>query len=302
MKILVSGLINLETSTNVHSFPIEYEPITYAFNEVETSISGVGYNVLMALLTLGDKAIPMAVIGEDIIGDLIISDLAWKEVTTRYIQQDLQKTPISTVLFDDEGNRRIYCDLKDIQDKTIEEPDDEFDAYVLTNINFNKPLIEKYHKEGKKTFCDVHAISDINDEYNSVFMSNSDVLFLSDENVNNPFEFIKELQSKYKNEVVVMGCGSQGALMLFENVLYQIDALKIKNVKNTVGAGDALFSAFVHFYLKNNNPLDCLKLATIFASYKISECGGSNGFLPEKDLLELSKKLDANLTIRQVEK
>ena len=298
MKILVSGLINLETSTNVHTFPIEYEPITYAFNEVKTSISGVGYNVLIALNTLGDKAIPLALVGEDTIGDLIISDLAWKEITTRYIQQELDKTPVSTVLYDDNGDRRIFCDLKDIQEKTIEELDEEFDAYVLTNINYNASLIEKYHNEGKKIFTDVHAISEINDEYNARFMANADVLFLSDENVQNPFEFIRELQSKYNNEVVVMGCGSQGSLLLYNGELTQVDALKIKEVKNTVGAGDALFSAFVHFYLKGNNPLECLKLATIFASYKITSSGGANGFLPEKDLLELYQKLESNIKIR----
>lgn len=300
MKILVSGLINLEMSTNVHSFPVEYEPITYAFNEVNTSISGVGYNVLLALTLLSDQAFPLSIIGEDSIGDMITSDLVWKGISTKFIQHDLEKTPTSSVLYDDEGNRRIFCDLKDIQEKEVEEPDEEFDAYILTNINYNAKLIEKYHNEGKKTFCDVHAISDINDEYNARFMRNSDVLFLSDENINNPFEFIKELQSKYQNKVVVMGCGSQGALMLYDGVLTQIDAIKIKEVKNTVGAGDALFSAFVHFYLKEYNPLECLKLATLFASYKIAHSGGSEGFLSESELLELNKKMSAYIKTRNI--
>ena len=116
MKILVSGLINLESSTNVHSFPVEYQPITYAFNEVNYSISGVAYNVLLALRSLGDEAIPLSIVGEDPIGDMVISDLVWKNISPKYIQRDMDNTPTSTVLFDDEGNRRIYCDLKDIQD------------------------------------------------------------------------------------------------------------------------------------------------------------------------------------------
>lgn len=298
MKILVSGLMNLENSTNVHSFPIEYAPITYAYNEVDFHVSGVAYNVLVALCSLGDKAIPMTLLGEDRIADFIVTNLVWMEIPTKYCYQTMEHTCTSTVLYDDNGDRRIFCDLKDIQEQEIEDTDEEFDAYVLTNINFNAKLIEKYHKLGKPVFTDVHAISDIKDEYNSRFMRNADVLFLSDENVDNPQEFIKEIENEYKNKVVVMGCGAQGALMMYDGVLTQIDAIKLKGVVNTVGAGDALFSAFVHFYLKGLEPIECLKFATVFASYKISKSGGAEGFLSEKDLLALKEKVDSLIKTR----
>ena len=115
MKILVSGLINIENNTKVHKFPLEYQPISYAFNEVNFCISGTGYNILMALGELGDEVVPLTLLGEDAFGDIIISDLVWKEIKTRYIQRDLANTPTSTVLFDDDGRREIlnngfaYC-------------------------------------------------------------------------------------------------------------------------------------------------------------------------------------------------
>ena len=51
---------------------------------------------------------------------------------------------------------------------------------------------------------------------------------------------------------------------------------------NTVGAGDALFSSFIHFYAKGLKPLDCLKRAEVFAAYKIGFDGASVGFIDEK--------------------
>ena len=40
-KILVSGLINTETTVKIKEFPIEYFPIDYPFFGVNTRVSGV---------------------------------------------------------------------------------------------------------------------------------------------------------------------------------------------------------------------------------------------------------------------
>ena len=44
MKILVSGLVNTETTVKIKKFPIEYFPIDYPFFGVNTRVSGVAYN------------------------------------------------------------------------------------------------------------------------------------------------------------------------------------------------------------------------------------------------------------------
>ena len=56
-KILVSGLINTETTVKIKQFPIEYFPIDYSFFGVNTRVSGVAYNLAKALKTLGDDVI-----------------------------------------------------------------------------------------------------------------------------------------------------------------------------------------------------------------------------------------------------
>ena len=54
MKILVSGLLNIETTAAVRGFPIEYYPIDYPFFGVNSGVGGVGYNIAKALVALGD--------------------------------------------------------------------------------------------------------------------------------------------------------------------------------------------------------------------------------------------------------
>ena len=53
-NILVSGLINTETTVRVRQFPVNYYPIDYPFFGVNTAVSGVAYNISKALKTLGD--------------------------------------------------------------------------------------------------------------------------------------------------------------------------------------------------------------------------------------------------------
>ena len=66
---------------------------------------------------------------------------------------------------------------------------------------------------------------------------------------------------------------------------------------NTVGAGDALFSSFIHYYTKGNTPIEALKRAEIFASYKIGEDGAANGFTTEENIEKLYKELIFNIHI-----
>ena len=64
-KILVSGLVNTETTVKVRKFPIDYYPIDYPFFGVNTAVSGVGYNLALALTTLGDEVQLHSMTGTD---------------------------------------------------------------------------------------------------------------------------------------------------------------------------------------------------------------------------------------------
>jgi sugar/nucleoside kinase (ribokinase family) len=63
--------------------------------------------------------------------------------------------------------------------------------------------------------------------------------------------------------------------------------ITVENVVNTVGAGDALCSSFVHYYAKGLKADEALMRAQIFASYKIGFDGASVGFATEVKVEEL---------------
>lgn len=145
-KILISGLVNTETTVRVRQFPIEYYPIDYPFFGVQTAVSGVAYNIALALTTLGDHVRLLSMCGQDFQAEYIKNELESKGIDTAYIRQNLKETPSSVVLYDETGKRQIYCDLKDIQESTYGFSDTQLadaDLVVACNINFNRELLRK---------------------------------------------------------------------------------------------------------------------------------------------------------------
>ena len=286
-KILVSGLVNVETSLRVDCFPIDYSPIEYPFFGVDTCVSGVGYNIAKAIKTLGGEVDLLTLVGDDLLGEMIKKTLSENNINYS-IPYILEQTPTSVVLVDREGRRKIYCDLKDIQEKEpLDINLDDYSLVALTNINFNRHLLSLAHEKGITVASDVHVLSNIDDEYNKDFMKNANILFLSNEAIiGREEEFVKALYERYHNDIIVAGCGESGAL-LYEgrnDRFYHQNAVAPKGIVSTVGAGDALFSAFIYFYKKGENIEKCLQKAVLFAGLKISATGGSNGFVSEEEI------------------
>lgn len=268
-NILVSGLINTETTVRVRQFPVNYYPIDYPFFGVNTAVSGVAYNISKALKTLGDDVTLLTMTGRDFPAEYIQSQLCTAGIGTDWVRPRLKETPNSVVLYDGEGKRQIYCDLKDIQETPYDFPEDicrDADVVAACNINFNRPLLHQAKTRGKTVATDVHVLSDIHDEFNREFMSCADILFLSDEGIRGDYrDFLRALGDTYGNRIIVLGRGAEGAAMYLreENRIFALPAVQVGEIVNTVGAGDALFSGFLHHFARGYRPLDALARAQV---------------------------------------
>lgn len=297
-NILVSGLINIETTASIHSFPVKYQPIDYNFFGVNSLPSGVGLNLASAITTLGDKVSLLSLCGNDILGSVIKQSLVEHNINSENVLPILAQTPQSVVLYDENGKRQIICDLKDSQEtkydmNIFKAEAEKCDCLCLCNINFSRDMLSVAKNMGKPIITDVHVISSLDDEYNQDFMRYSDILFMSNENLTDIKSFIKETEKRFGNSIIVVGMGSQGSILYTKSsdTFVEIPAYKTRKPVNTIGAGDALLSAFTHFYINGYSPKDSLRLASIFASYKIGDKSASSGFLTEKELLALAETL-----------
>lgn len=216
----VAGLINLETTLLVDGFPLNYFPVRYPFFGIQTTVSGVGVNLAEALRTLGNQVDLASLLGADDNGQLARQDLKAKGIEIGLILDHAKGTAQSVILYTPEGQRQIHVDLKDLQEQAypIEKAFDAIqacDLAVICNINFARPLLRVAQSGGKPVATDVHALSNLADEYNLDFMAAADILFLSDEALPDSPELVaRELMARYSAEVVVIGLGARGPCSL----------------------------------------------------------------------------------------
>ena len=293
-RILVSGLINIETTLKVGGFPIEYSPVRYPFNGVHSSVSGVGYNLSKALTALGHQVDFLSLIGRDLAGGQGRVALASDWISDANIISQIEHTPQSVIIYDESGRRQINVDLKDIQEQRY--PPERFeqamrksDLLALCNINFSRPMLKMAREAGKLVATDVHTIGDLHDDYNSDFMAAANILFMSDEHLPlPPEEWAEALLKTYRNDTVVIGLGAQGALLAVrkDDFMGRFPAVQVRPIVNTIGAGDALFSSFLHGYLQTGDPYSSIQRAMIFAGYKIGGISAADGFLTARELAQ----------------
>lgn len=292
-NILVSGLVNMEVSVPVRQFPVAYYPIDYPFFGINSAVSGVAYNIAGALRTLGDSVCLYSLIGSDFQGAYIENQLLRSGIDPGSVQKRLKQTASSVVLYDDQGRRQIYCDLKDVQDVSVEFPEDvcrNMDIVAACNINFNRPLLHLAKDSGVTVATDVHVLSDIHDSYNREFLECADIIFMSDEGIGEDYcPFLYALSRQYDMKILVLGRGSRGAAMYLreKDEIISFPAAYAPQVVNTVGAGDALFSAFLHYYAAGKAPEEALCRAQLFAARKIGVSGASRGFSTAEEMESL---------------
>ncbi len=298
-KILVSGLIDIETTLRVESFPIVYTPVRYPFFNVNSTVSGVGYHIAHALTALGDEVRLLSLIGRDPLSTLVKEALERDKIAGDNVLDTLEETAQSVILYDGEGRRQINVDLKSVQETPF--PHQRFtkaaagcDLLVLCNINFSRPFLEPARKSGRRVATDVHAIFDLNDTYNADFMRTAQILFMSHEWLPvRPEDWARRVWDRYGPEVLVISMGADGAVLAVksDNFIERIPAVRTRPVVNTIGAGDSLFSAFIHEYSASQDPYLAIRKAMVFASYKIGAASASEGFLDQPTLNDLYHKL-----------
>lgn len=288
-RIVVSGLLNLETSVRVEGFPVPYVPITYPSHAVHTAASGVALNLACALAALGDRPGVFSMVADDPPSLLVRRALSDAGVEASGLVVALPETPQSVVLHAPDGARRIWCDLKAAQD--VQFPPElagrifsgrgKPDLAILCNINFSRPLLAPARAAGVPVATDLHVFSDPDDAYNADFLRAADILFMSHEGLPcAPADFFPALAARSPARIIVVTQGAGGAT-LFERDkgrVVHLPAVATRPVVNTVGAGDACLAAFVHHWLHGDVPETALRKAMVFASWKIGGSGGAQGF------------------------
>jgi ribokinase len=290
--ILVSGLVNLETSIRVKEFPVAYAPVLASPFGIQSSPAGIGYNLAKALTTLGSAVRLVSMTGSDLLGQLLRQSLHAEGISDEYVTNQMTETSQSAVLYDSTGYRSIFADPKDAPGQRY--PQGLF-AHALAGcslavfglVPFSQPLVGVARQAGVPVACDLQTNSDLSSPYLQPLLSTASILFLSAEGLSLPPEaWVQQALPVCAAQIIVMGLAEQGALLAERSSgkILRYPAAAAPSVANTTGAGDALFSAFLHYYTAGQPAEEALARAQIFAAHKIGKSGASHGFISEAEV------------------
>lgn len=296
-KFLVAGIVQKETIVRVDKIPMEYTPLTVKTDTIFSSTGGDAYNTALALEWLGNSVDFMTMIGREESMELVNPPGCTVKLVTDYVLPRLESTPTAVVLYDLERNQQIFEDIKDIREAVYDRELFELRAMraemlVVSNANFCRPLLQIGKELRKKVAVNIREYREEKLCYNEEFLRAADILYVSDDClIEEPYEFVKQLAVRYRPEIILLGQGADG-LILYDktkNIITHYNTVRTHEIVNTVGAGNALFSCFLHFYNKTHDSVFAVKNALLFASYKIGFMGTSNGFLTEEEIVQWRK-------------
>ena len=293
MKFFVAGLVNTETTVQVQSFPLEYAPVHYPFFGIQSAASGVGLNLAAALSTLGATVSLCAFIGQDSAGGFVRARLEGLGLALQLAA--IPEHPQSVVLVNKDGQRSIYTDLKDVQDrqfnpKMLEVALRGADAALICNVNFARPALTLARAAGIPIYTDLHAIHHLGNPYDRDFLEMADVLFFSGEHMSaEPIDIALEALGRYSQlQKIVVGAGARGAWLFERGAPPHLEpGIANPALVSTIGAGDALCSSFAYFHRQSGDARFAIHRAVRFASHKLGSVGGASGFLTATELEEL---------------
>ncbi len=298
-KFMVAGFVQFETIVKVDDLPLPYKEFESIPETINTDIGGAGFNEAMALRWLGDDVDFMSMVAKSMSRTQIHAYLEENEVnlSTEYVLRKLDGMPTAVVLYKSSGKKQIFEDVKDI--RTVEYDVGLFESQIqdkdmvlISNCNFCRPVLALAKKYNKPIALNVRSMRAEKIANKEDFLAAANIVYISDDDLEgDPYDCIDECKRKYNPEIVIMGLGSKGVILYIreDNSVIEYKPVKTYDVVNTVGAGNAMFSSFLHYYVKTKDARDAIKNALLFVSYKISFVGTSNGFMTEEQIEQWRK-------------
>lgn len=292
-KFMVAGFVQFEAIVKVDKLPLPYKQFQSIPETINTDIGGAGFNEAMALRWLGNEVDFMSMVARNLSKRQIDAYLKRNEVdlSTDYVLPMLDGMPTSVILYYN-GEKQTFEDVKDIRHveydfELLESHIQDKDMVVMSNCNFCRPIIGLAQKYNKPIALNVRSMRADKIAPKEDFMKAADILYISDDDIEcNPYDIVNDCREKYDPQILIMGLGNKGVILYTkeDNSVLEYKPVKTNEIVNTVGAGNALFSAFIHYYVKTKNAKESIKNALLFASYKIGFVGTSNGFMTEQQI------------------
>ena len=272
-------------------------------NKTEIDFGGKGANQAVAAARAGAKTCIVTILGDDKYCELVKDNFSKNnvEVFAKIAQNEVNDLAKITITKGDNSIERVGKIIT-LFDKNLI---DEFKNVILsskyvvmqnkTSYDFTKNLIEFCYENKIKTILTPTKsdLISIKDNKNIELIDKVSYICANEKETKIVFnsDNIEEIVKKYPNKLITT-LGQKG--LIFNDGVKNIcvDAVKIKNVVDTTGAGDTFCGNFVANLANGDAFEDAVKNAQYASAYKIQIKSAQKGMPTKNELQKFIQKLN----------
>ena len=296
VEVLTSGYVSMDHIIKLKTpAKVGFTSIVENQSSAEIFYGGCSVNIAYELCKLGIDSMPLIRVGRDYESTGFKSFLEEAKVPTYginiiedditgycYLLQDNNNEHI-TIFYPGAMDRKYSSGFKDELFKgvkigviTVASIDDNMDFFRKCQ-KFNIPIVFGM-KDDMEAFPE-YFLKEILKESKIIFTNEVEC------------EIIKHIKgiSDIKELFIVTTLGADGSICYIRKgekiIEKRIESIRINNVVDASGGGDAYMSGFLYGYLKDFDPVDCCRFGTIMASHIIQKEGCLSNVPDESKLL-----------------
>ena len=299
MDIAVIGSNMVDLITYIDQMPKEGE--TLEAPSFEIGCGGKGANQAVAAAKMGSKVMMLTKVGDDLFADNTISNLERYGIDTEFTSKvPGTSSGVAPIFVDPQSRNRILI-IKGANEYLVPEDIDKAAeklkkcSLIILQLEIPLPTIYRAIDFGKENQIPVvlnpaPASKELDFEYVckcDFFIPNETELEIltqmpveTDQQVHEAA--LSLIEQGVKNVIVTLG--SRGVMWVTKEKVERIDAYKVDAI-DTTGAGDSFIGCFAHFFVKNGDVLQAIKMATGFSALSVTKRGTQTSY-PDKDQLQ----------------
>ena len=294
-RIGVVGSSNVDVVTYVERMPVWGE--TIAAPRFEMSFGGKGANQAVAAAKLGAEVVMVSKVGDDLLGENVLSNFAALGVGTKHVGRVAnQTTGTATILVNRAGENFILI-VKgangDLTPADVEAAAADLSTCDLILLQLEVPLETVY---AALEFGRRHGVKTVLNPAPAVTTLDRDKVRLASFVTPNetelailtglPVESEDDIAAAAKRliadgvETVVVTLGARGSLLATAGGMKRIPPVKVQAVDST-GAGDAFIGSFARYFAAGLDLEAALAKATLYAADSVTKRGAQKSFATE---------------------
>jgi len=271
-------------------------------------IGGAPLNVALRLNSFGSEKVAMiSAVGNDVLGDQLISYLNENQLTTEYIQiHNEHQTGKVNVTLDNKGSASYeikypvswdYIELNDENVKLAKQSKVFIYGSLICRNSVSKQTLFKLLDQAnfkvfdvnlRAPFYSIELLSELMGKANFVKF-NDEELELIAENLNPGHTSIEEnvkfIAQKFDVSHICVTRGGKGAVLYIDGQFYYNSGYPVK-VKDTVGAGDSFLASLVYKITTKSHPQDAINFACAVGAL-VAASEGANPKISDTDIKKM---------------